>query len=427
MGHFINQKLKLKNTLFLSNKMLLSLKLLNMNIIDLEEEIEKIAQENPFIEFEVFSNLNFVRKRENEEEYDIDNYEVENRSLKSHLLDQFYLMDFTKEEEGIFLYLIEMIDDRGFIKAGIDEIAKDLKVDPRQVEKMIEILKSLDPPGIGSRDIKEALLAQTDDPKLRALINLLELLEKDPAEALAKSGMEREEFQETLEKLKGLNPYPANGFYESLYTQYVEPDIFISKGDNGFEAYVNERIEIRFADLELYEKMIESGDKKQMEFAKLKYDQAKNLIESFVKRRETLIKFGQIIAKKEEEFFNGGKLVPLKVGWIANEIGVNPSTVTRIISSKYVKTPNGIYPLKYFFERFIYKNEDKEISREEVKEKIARYVKEEDKNSPLSDFEIQKKLKEEGIDLSRRVVAKYREELGIPSSSRRRLKSTPTS
>ncbi len=422
MGHFIHQRLKLKNTLFLSNKMLLSLKLLNMNIIDLEDEIEKIAQENPFIEFEVFPNLNFVRKTDTEEEYDIENYEIENRSLKSHLIDQFYLMDFTKEEERIFLYLIDFIDDRGFIKSEITEIAKELAVDPRQVERMIEILKSFDPPGIGSRDVKEALLAQTDDPRLHTLINMLELLDKDPATVLAKSGMKREEFQEALERLKKLNPYPANGFYDSLYTQYVEPDIFISKGDNGFEAYVNERIDLRFADLELYEKMIESGDKKQIEFAKLKYDQAKNLIESFVKRKETLIKFGQIIAQKEETFFKGGKLVPLKVGWIANEIGVNPSTVTRIISSKYVKTPNGIYPLKYFFERFIYRNEDKEISREEVKEKIVKYIREEDKNSPLSDFEIQKKLKDEGIDLSRRVVAKYREELGIPGSSRRRLK-----
>lgn len=422
MGHLINQGLKLKNTLFLSNKMLLSLKLLNMNILDLEEEVEKIAQENPFIEFEVFPSFNFVRKKESDEEYDIDNYEVENRSLKSHLIDQFYLMDFTNEEERIFLYLVEMIDDRGFIKVGIDEIAKDLGVDSRQIERMIEILKSLDPPGIGSRDVKEALLAQTDDPKLRILIEMLELLEKDPAAALIKSGMNKEEFQEAFEKLKKLTPYPANGFYDFMYTQYVEPDIFISKGDNGFDSYINERIDLRLADLELYEKMIESGDKKQIEFAKLKYEQAKNLIDAFFKRKETLIKFGQIIAKKEAAFFNGGKLVPLKVGWIANEVGVNPSTITRIISSKYVKTPKGVYPLKYFFERFIYKSEDKEVSREEVKEKIAKYVESEDRASPLSDFEIQKKLKEEGIDLSRRVVAKYREELGIPNSSRRKLK-----
>lgn len=423
MGHFIYQKLKLKNTLFLSNKMLLSLKLLNLNILDLENEISKIVDENPFVEFELFPDSpNLVKKKVADEDYDIDNLEVERHSLKEHLLDQFYLMDFGIEEESIFLYLLEMIDEHGFIKAEIDDMAKDLKVAPYKVEKMIDVLKSLDPLGVGSKDVKEALLSQTDDPKMRSLINMLEILERDPFEAMKKSGMSREEFEKTMTNLKKLNPYPANGFYESLYTQYIEPDILISKRDNDFDVFVNEKIDLRFSSIELYNKMLESGDKKQIEFARAKYEQARDLIESFLKRKDTLLKFGQVIAKKEEAFLNGGKLIPLKVSWIAEEIQVSPSTITRIISSKYVKTPRGIYPLKYFFERFIYKSESKEISREDVKKSILQCVANENKNAPYSDSEIQKILKDEGVNLSRRVIAKYREELGIPASSRRKLK-----
>ena len=224
-----------------------------------------------------------------------------------------------------------------------------------------------------------------------------------------------------LSKIKNLNPYPANGFYESSYIQYIEPDIFITKKGDQYEVILNDRIDIKFSSLEFYDKLIHSGNQSYIEFAKLKYDQAKNLIEAFLKRKETLLKFGQLIAKKEADFLNGGRSTPLKVSSVAAELGINASTVTRTISSKYVKTPRGIYPLKFFFERFLYKSNHQEISRDDIKEKILNYVSKEEKQCPLSDSKIEEMLMSEGINLSRRVIAKYRDELGIPSSSKRKM------
>ncbi len=424
MNNFIFQKLKLKNTLFLSNKMLLSLKLLNANTLDLEEEINKIVEENPFLETEILTMPNEyrnVKKKDIEEDY-IENYEVENRSLKPYLMDQFYALEHDDSKEKIFLYLLDLIDQHGFIRSEVEEIAKDLKVHPEKVKEVLEILKSLDPPGIGSKNIEEALKCQTDDQDARILIDLLDTIYRDPQEALKRSRISKERFERALSKIKSLNPYPANGFYEFSYTQYVEPDIFVIRKDDGHEVFINDRIDIKFSSLEFYNKLIHSGNPSYIEFAKLKYNQAKNLVEAFLKRKETLLKFGKLIAEKESDFFNGGKSVPLKVSWIATELEINPSTVTRIISSKYIKTPRGIYPLKFFFERFLYKGNHKAVSRNEIKEKISAYVSKEDKKAPLSDSKIEEILMSEGIKLSRRVIAKYRDELMMPSSSKRKMK-----
>lgn len=424
MAHLIYQKLKLKNMLFLSNKMLLSLKLLNANSLDLEEEISDVVSENPFLEVEIMpfqTEYKNVKKRDVVDDYDIDNYEMQSQSLRSHLMDQFYALNVDdKSQEEIFIYLLNMLDEHGFITSSIEEMAYDMKVPAENVKKVLELLKSLDPPGIGSANAIEAFEHQTEDPDVKKLIGLIEVISKNMNDALRKSGLSKDEFHSALLKLKSLNPYPANGFYEFSYIPYVEPDIFIVKKGEEYDTIISDRIDLSFSSLDLYEKLIKSDNKDYAEFAKLKYDQAKNLIESFLKRKETLLKFGKLIAEKEKSFFNGGKTVPLKVSWIASDLDISPSTVTRIISSKYVKTPNGIYPLSFFFERFIYKGKNGELSRNDVKEKIFECISKEDKKSPLTDEEMAKVLMATGIKISRRVIVKYREELGIQSSSKRK-------
>jgi RNA polymerase sigma-54 factor len=426
MGYSIYQKIKLKNMLFLNNKMLLSLSLLNKNLEDLEEETAKIAEANPFLEMEFLTlprEYKGSRKKNSSiEDYDEDNFEVQTRSLKSYLLDQFYTMEVTDEDEKIFLYLVESIDDHGFLKKESSDISNEIKVPEEKVEKVLALLKSMDPPGIGSKDVKESLKAQTDDKKVMMLIDLLEDVQKNPIEVRKILGISQDEFEATLSKLKHLNPYPSNGFYESPYTQYVEPDLFIIQKDDEYEIVINERFELRFSSLELYEKLMDSENKAYREFAKERYEQAKNLLEAFAKRRETLFKLGQLIVTKEKEFLNGGKVVPLKVADVSSELNLSPSTVTRAISTKYIKTPTGIHPLKFFFERFIYKSNDGDLSREEIKKKIAVIISNEDRKKPLTDSKIENILKKDGLKVSRRVIVKYREELFIPSSSKRRVK-----
>ncbi len=404
--------------------MILSLNLLTKNLLEIEEEIVKIVEENPFLEFEPL-NIPFeyrrVKKKDLDDDYDEENFTVQTRSLKIHLIDQFYAMNCDEESERIFLFLIDSIDDHGFLKIDRTEIAKELKSSEEKISEMIEFLKSLDPAGVGSRDVKEALKAQTDDPVVIKLIDMLEVIKTDSRVA-KKLGLSQKEFEEAFSKLKTLNPYPSNGFYESQYTQYVEPDIFVIEKDNGYEVILNERFELRFSSLDFYEKLIESDDKSYKEFAKVRYEQAKNLIEAFSKRRETLYKLGNMIIEREKDFLKGGKIVPLKVADVAIDLNLSPSTVTRAISTKYLKTPVGIFSFKNFFERFIYRSDDGNFSREDIKNQIAGIISKENKREPLSDSKIEEILKSNGLQVSRRVIVKYREELSIPSSSKRRLR-----
>ncbi len=424
MKNRISQSLKLSNKLILTNKVLLSLHLLEANIMDLEDEIMETVEENPFLELEFqVPNIRASKKKAGENSEDVmENTATRARTLRDHLIEQIYALNIQEELENILLTLIDLLDIHGFLTMPTFEIADEFGFEEEKVQKMVKILKNLDPPGVGCENVKEALFMQTNDPTVRLLIENIEELQSDPHRLMEKLGISKEKFEESVKKLKALNPYPANGFADSEYTNYVEPDIFVIESDGKYSVFVNDIFDVRLSSTNVYEKLMQSGDEKSKKFAKELFDKAKNFVDSLNRRRETLLKLGKKIVEKEESFLKGSRTVPLKISEIAEEIELSLSTVARAVSTKYIKTPRGVYPLKYFFSRAVYSSNNGKISRDEVKDKIKHLIDSENKKKPLTDEQIVEKLASQGIHLSRRVVSKYREELMIPSSSKRRMR-----
>ncbi len=420
----ISQNLKLSNKLILSNKVLLSLHLLEQNVMNLEDEIMEIVEENPFLEIDVqpmSDPYKRVKKSDGTDDF-IENIGTRVNTLRSHLIDQIYALSMDQELEHIMMMLLDFLDIHGFLTVESEEMARDLKVPKQKVEKAIRILKNLDPPGVGSTDIKEALEFQAEDPTVKILIDHLEELQNDPHVLMNNLNLSNDEFEEAFQKLRSLNPYPANGFADSSYTRYVEPDILVFESDEGYIVTINEIFEVKFTSKNLYEKLMESEDESNRKFAKQLYDRASSLVEALNRRKETLVKIGKTLVKHEIDFLRGGEIIPLRISEVANEIGLSLSTVARAVSTKYIKTPRGVHSLKAFFSRAVYLSNNGKISRDQIKEKIKELIMKENKSKPFTDSQITKELKNEGIKLSRRVVSKYREELMIPSSNRRRVR-----
>jgi RNA polymerase sigma-54 factor len=424
MKNKISQHIKLSNKLILTNKMLLSLHLLEENVMDLEEEITEVVEENPFLELDFQSpQIRAGKKKASENSEDVmENTGTRVKTLRSHLIEQIYALNIKNELEEILLTLVDLLDIHGFLTLSASEIADEFDFEEKKVKEMIQLLKTLNPPGVGCKDVKEALSKQTNDPKVKSLIENIEELQRDPHNLIKKLGFSKEEFEESVKKLKSLNPYPANGFADSEYTNYVEPDIIVVESNGKFSVFVNEIFNVQLSASNVYEKLMESGDEGGKKFAKELFEKAKSFVDSLNRRRETLLKLGKILVEKEESFLRGSKVVPLRISEIANEIELSLSTVARAVSTKYIKTPRGVYPLKFFFSRAVYASNNGKVSRDEVKDKIKYIVDNEDKKKPLTDEQIVKILKSQGIKLSRRVVSKYREELMIPSSNKRRMK-----
>ncbi len=424
MKNRISQNLKLSNRLILTNKVLLSLHLLEENVMDLEEEITEIIEENPFLEAEFQTpRIRATKKKAGENSEDaMENTGMRGKTLRTHLIEQIYALNIENELEEIILTLVDLLDIHGFLTMSPSEIANEFNFEEEKVRKMIELLKSLDPPGVGCKNVKEALLQQTDDLNVKILIENIEELQRDPHSLMKKLNLSTEEFEESVQKLKSLNPYPANGFADSEYTKYVEPDIVVVESNGKYSVFVNEIFDVKLSASNVYEELMESEDEENRKFAKELFDKAKNFVDSLNRRRETLLKLGKILVEKEKSFLEGSRVVPLRISEIANEIELSLSTVARAVSTKYMKTPRGVYPLKFFFSRAVYSSNNGKVSRDEVKDKIKYIIDNEDKKKPLTDEQIVERLKSQGIKLSRRVVAKYREELMIPSSSKRRMK-----
>ncbi len=424
MRNKISQNLKLSNKLILSNKVLLSLHLLEQNIMNLENEIMEIVEENPFLEIDVqpiSDPYRRVKKADGTDDF-MENIGVRVNTLRSHLIDQIYALSMDQELEHIMMTLLDFLDIHGFLIVESEEIAKDLKVSKQKVEKATKILKSLDPPGVGSINVKEALEFQTEDPIVKTLINHLEEVQNDPHILMKKLNLSNVEFDKAFQNLRSLNPYPANGFADSSYTRYIEPDILVFESDEGYIVAVNEIFEVKFTSKNLYEKLMESKEESSKKFAKQLYDRASALVEALNRRKETLVKIGKTLVKHEINFLRGGEIVPLRISEIAIEMDLSLSTVARAVSTKYMKTPVGVHSLKAFFSRAVYLSDNGKISRDQIKEKIKELIMKENKAKPFTDNQITKELKNEGIKLSRRVVSKYREELMIPSSNRRRVR-----
>lgn len=368
----------------------------------------------------------------NEEIMNYENVISAHQSLHDYLYWQVKMNGFSEHEERIADVLIDHIDDDGYLKTTVEQIAIDEKIDPEDIEDTLSLIHELDPPGVGARDLKECLLIQAkhleeDTHDLVYIIkNYLNDLQRKNYDGIAKSmGKDLSEIKEMCQIILSMDPKPGRSFSVSE-THYVSPDVYVYKVGEDFVVSVNEDGLPRLKISNFYKNMLKGTDAKDKthDYIQEKLRSAVWLIKSIHQRQRTIYKVSESIVKHQRDFFEKGPahLKPMVLRDIATDIGMHESTVSRVTTSKYMHTPQGIYELKYFFNSGIASTDGDALASESVKLKIKDLVSKEDVKNPLSDQKIVELLKADGVQIARRTVAKYREMLKIlPSSQRKKF------
>ncbi len=353
-------------------------------------------------------------------------------SLQDYLHDQFNLLDVAGGLLPIAENIIYNIDDDGYLPYDLEEVVESME-EPCTLEhaqRVLGMIQNLDPPGIGARDLPECLLLQMrHDPANHDLARLiitehLEDLYNNRIPKIAKdTGHSLDEIKAAAEFIGHLNPRPGAAF-SSEVSPYIIPDVAVDLVDGEYIVQLQDdrlpRVYINSA----YSRLLR--DKRTSESAKeyirKRLQSARWLLDSIEQRRNTVYKISREIVDVQRDFLDRGiaHLHPLKMETIAQATGVHVSTVCRAIADKYMQTPRGLYPLKFFFTGGTRASDGTLHSRKSVKERVRQVIESEDKSNPLSDDEVAATLQAEGLDIARRTVTKYRKAMDIPSSRRRR-------
>ncbi len=368
------------------------------------------------------------------EEKEVPNYEniVASKSdLKDHLIWQLQMSDLSDEDRKIASLIIGNLDKDGYLKASVEEVARDAGVEPEHVEKVLKRVQEFDPVGVAARDLRECLLIQIDhlgieDPLVKELVSKhLHQVELHNYQQIAKAtGRSPEDVVKAIDVIKSLEPRPGRA-YSSEEVQYIVPDIYVYKVGDEYVVALNEEDLPNLRINSYYKEAAKNGDvpKKAKEFINEKMKSALWLIKSIHQRKKTIYKVTQSIVKFQREFLDKGiaYLKPMVLKDVAEDVGMHESTISRVTSNKYVHTPQGIFELKFFFSTGLpRKDGSKDIAAQSVKERIKRLIESEDPTKPFSDKQIVEILAKDNIKIARRTVAKYRDLMGILPSSRRK-------
>lgn len=480
----LNQNLDIKNTLqttvFITPQMKQSLAILQMPIVELEQELSNILEENPILEavedggsddFDDNENSDFsddieetqdkdknldnlVEKVTGDdwEEYigyeklddisykstnDENNFDLEQvigakESLYEHLMYQLNINIIDKEERHIGEYIIGNLAEDGYFRIEIHDACSELNVEESLFEKVLNIIKTFTPSGIASSTLQECIITQIKDMNCDAVyVDLAEELLAGYSVELAAfkyddilKGMsiERDTFDYLLQLIKKTDPRPGLNFSGSD-TKFITPDVFIVPNEENFDIIVNEKGLPNIRLNNYYIKMLQGSnlDSEAKSYIKDKVKNAVWVIESLQKRQKAIYKVVKAIADYQGEFLQHGisMLKPLKLKDIAEATELHESTVSRVTSGKYAMTKHGLIELKSFFSKSL-ESQDGDMSIGVIKQKIKELIDEEDKEVCLSDQRIVELMEEKGIKIARRTVAKYRDEMNIPTMSQRR-------
>lgn len=467
--------LKLSQQLRMTPQLQQAIKLLQLSRLELENMVQQEMQENPILEevHEVMDEESFEAKEklqdtdtketaemqdpQKQDEFEWENYveespmpgqmtnfagganeEINNyenvfssqQTLYDHLMWQLSLSGFNDEEKDLGAILVGYINDDGYLKTPITQIAEDEGVDAVELEEMIPFLQEFDPPGVFARDLKECLLIQAkhleeDTHELVAVIeNHLTNLEKKNYPAIAKDmGIDLEVVVEISKIIYSMEPKPGRSFITNE-THYVTPDVYVYPVGDEYVVSLNEDGLPRLKVSNFYKNVLKGGEANgdTQDYIQDKLRSAIWLIKSIHQRQRTIYKVAESIVKHQREFFDKGPkfIKPMILRDIANDIEMHESTVSRVTTNKYMHTPQGIFELKHFFNSGIAKTDGDSLASESVKVKIKELVSNEDPKAPLSDQKIVDLLKTDGIKIARRTVAKYRDALGVLPSSKRK-------
>ncbi|WP_185966896.1 RNA polymerase factor sigma-54 [Clostridium sp. HBUAS56017] len=443
--------------LALTQEMQLSIKILQMSANELREYINEEYEENPvldikddfissenkkstdldkydykeMIKYLEFDNYGAQSYGNYEEEVSPFNFISQKKSLKEYLHEQVMEIEGNEFKKEIADYIIESLDNRGYLEIGINEISEELNLDSKLVEEALKLVQSLEPYGIGARNLKECLNNQLkylgyNDEKLYVMVDkfLEELADnkfKNIALALDISPREAQRYGDIIKKLE---PKPSRGFYTGEEVKYVLPDAEIRKIQDEFLVIMNDKLVPSLSISNTYKEIVNSDKESDATaYVKERLDKALFIIKSIEQRRSTLYKVLKKIVENQEDYFKYGinYIKPMTLKYISEEIGMHESTISRAIKDKYILTAFGTVKIRSLFTTGMTstKGED-DVAVFRIKNSIKELINGEDKTKPFSDQYICDYLNDKNINISRRTVAKYREELQIKSSSKRK-------
>lgn len=436
----INQSQKLVMTTQLKQ----SLSILNMSKAELEAEIIKESEENPLLDVDKKEDVNWEEYAKNMDNYSSKgeiNYNPDNEinlenmikagtNIYEHLNFQISLYKLSDEERKVCEYIIDSLDEDGYLRVSQKEIQEELDIDEDMFESCLYNVQQLEPSGVGARSLSECLIIQMENQGIYDE-KLIQIIEEDLnliglnkfKEISKKHNISLQRCVNLINIIKEFDPKPGR-LCSDEKASYVQPDVIVEKIDDEFIVYINERDGFKIKINNFYKEILKNStaDENAKEFIKNKLNSAAGLVKNIESRKNTILKIAEEIVDVQESFFRRGPkyIKPLKLKDIAEKLDFHESTISRGVNGKYMLTPFGLYEFKYFFSSAIETTEDECASSTSIKKIIKDTIKSENKKKPLSDEQISKLLKESGISVARRTVAKYREELGIASSSKRK-------
>ncbi|MDT2822965.1 RNA polymerase factor sigma-54 [Enterococcus devriesei] len=423
-----SQKQQQTQKLAMTQELQQAIQILQFNTEELQDYVETVSLENPLFEVvapKIQSDLMQMSGSapKNDSFMQIADHSV---SLFEHLINQIHLNYRDTFIREIMLVLVEYVDVNGYLKVDEVEIKEELQASDIQYLDALTLLQQLDPPGVGARDLQECLMLQTEQddfaPELAYLLleEAFDKIAKRKFEQLAKEyQISLAQIQQIMDYIRTLNPFPGASFGEQE-SNFIIPDLTLIREEDHLEVLSNKRGQLRLNFQENYFKRLkEQADEETKVYLKEKLQQFEWLSKTLGQRKDTILEVGKIIVQHQSAFFKDkqGALKPLMLKDVAKQLEVHESTISRAVNGKYIETDFGVFELRGFF---VNKVNDDDTSADEVKQLIATLVKEEDKRKPLSDQKIVELLAEKEQKISRRTVAKYRDALKIPSSSKRK-------
>lgn len=442
----VTLKAELRQQLKLSPQLLQSMEILQMNSQELLEYLGRLTEENPLLEQEESASLRDayedLRRRASWIDggvYGATFAHAENappergaadrdlESLAAFLRDQLERRRLPKPLLALTTYIAELVDEDGYLDAADLDGLRELKIPDALIRQALETVQSLDPAGVGARDLSECLLLQ-----LARRENVPQAVTDIAARFLPELGKRRygvisrelglsvAEVQAAEQVIASLDPHPGRAFQPAEPPVYIRPDVFIVELDGALTVVLNEYYLPRISISPYYTRLLKESDERETrEYLRQKMQQAKWLLTSLDRRGGTLRRCAEAILEAQRPFFAGEtrELAPMSLLTLSEALDLHPSTISRAARDKYLQCRQGTYPLRYFFSRAV---GEEGCSQQAVKQRLLALVRQEDPRRPLSDQRICELLAEDGVHVARRTVAKYRMELRLPSSSARR-------
>ena len=470
----LSQEMKL--TQKLDVRMIQSLKLLPLTTMQLEQRIHQELEQNPMLQEDEtveqvqenpgnvshesgkvktsseekedngdFSEADWTKYIQDGYEYNyssrqerdpnVEEYEppqTYTHTLSDHLTEQLGTTVRNERDRRIGEFIIGCINDNGYLELSDEEIAADVDVPVKDVSRLITIIQQFEPSGVGARNLKEGLLIQLKDRRLENSVawdvvkeHFTDLTNRKFKDIMSALSITEEELKDAMEIIGGLTPKPGAMFNNTSNTVII-PDIIVEKVDGEYEVMLNDRNVPRLMISSGYSKLLEKKTDTPPEARKYlvdKLNSARWFINAIEQRRFTILRASKAIVESQKEFLEHGisHLKPMTLQDIAENIGVAISTVQRVTAGKYIQTPQGVFELKYFFTQRIFSSDGSEdFSSESVKDRLIKLIEKENPQKPISDQKITDTLNNEGIVISRRAIAKYRDELQIPPARLRK-------